>query len=135
MKKGHKAKLAISGLFILAVVLMWWGVSMLVDPIRKSEEDIRERLLSNVPIGTHIDDVNTYIAKNKKWSIVSEFYGLDDTGYEGGTDVSLEKGEKGILVDLGSYGFIFRATAEAYLTFDASGNLTDVKVEKHTDAI
>ena len=131
--KKYKLRLTIVFIFIFLIV---WSVYSLSNPLRKSEEDIRDMLLSNIPIGTHIDDVNAYIAKNKRWNINHEFRGYSDyETYGTGLDLSLGKGEKKIRVHMGRYRFIFETTVEAYLTFDSSGNLTEVRVEQHTDGL
>lgn len=41
----------------------------IMNPLTKSEEQIRESLFKETPIGTHLDDVIKYIESQRKWEV------------------------------------------------------------------
>ena len=55
-------------IIILVVSLIWFSVVAL-NPLRWPEVMLANRILSNVPIGIHIDDVHLFIESNPDWQM------------------------------------------------------------------
>lgn len=56
-------------LLIIVLLIVLGSVKFMMNPLTKSEEQIRGELLEATPVGTHMDDVITYIESQKKWEI------------------------------------------------------------------
>jgi len=133
---------------------------ILSNPLRRSEEKIRESILEITPIGMDMEEVLEIIEKNKKWEVADieheygyeiidgiPYYNYSDQGdnivgsksirgfvgkYTGEYD-SLERfWEEGITAAL--YLF-FETYVEVYWGFDENSKLIDVCVWKYTNAI
>ena len=116
------------GLLII-VVIVGLGVKMAsTNPLRESEVNIRLRILGNVPLGSSVQDVNNFIAK-EGWKISYDREGtptnLSEKSYPG------VKGRHIIGADLGHYlGIYGRVDLDAYWGFDSEGRLVDLRVRK-----
>ncbi len=107
--------------------------------IKKENVQVREYVLSILPLGTDMDTAQQIITNHPIWEIdlVSE-----DRGYGIGTDSrpsGYEKvmvGEKSIQIHLGEYkGILMTTGVLAFLGFDENGKLIDVAVRKDIDSL
>jgi len=138
MKKKLKLKkktvviiIALSAIISLVLLLP------LFNPLRRTEEGVREYLLSITPVGTSMEDVIKVI-ENKKWEPMYK----SEHGYvitkHGARGSSLDPddqiiGVKRIRVELGSYyRFPFGANVTAFYGFDEDSKLIDIGIWKTT---
>ena len=109
---------------------------MLSDPLRKSEEKIRESLFKITPIGMDIDDVIKVIKNKKKWELGHVNY---NNGYSilggnpnppspAGDDTIL--GKKSIIGNIGRYMKYYIIEVEVFWAFDEDSKLIDLHVRK-----
>jgi len=150
MKKIFKKSWLIS--IILLLCLLCYTISnLLVWP----ENMIRARLIADIPIGTSMEEVESYV-KKKKWKIryFSEKSGFIDqrknynpeqyscrTGGNGklkhnmfGYDDCIV-GDKNMRTELGEYGIIFITSVTVFWGFNEKYELVDILVEKTVDAL
>jgi hypothetical protein len=119
---------------IILVLLCLLGVVMyIMNPLTKSEEQIRESLFKETPIGTHLDDVIKYIESQRKWEVrtISHEHGF----YHQGISPRREIGEKSIRANLGEYGFIFTTSVTVFWGFDEDSKLMEIWVWKTIDSL
>jgi len=120
---------------LIVVLLLIAGIICVIvlNPLRRSEEHIRNRLLQELPLGTQLAEVKKYIEK-KGWEIsyVAENSGFLDQRNRPNTVV----GEKSIRASLGDYQDIpFKANVTVFWGFDKDSRLIDVWVWKTWDAL
>lgn len=122
-------------ILIVCVLIISALIVMLLNPLRRSESDIRDMVLESIPIGTEMEDAIEIITNNSKWEVMH----ID---YEHGYNVSISYGNEEIVVGvknmwihLGFYRNIFRTDVTAYLGFDSNSKLIDVAVRKDTDSL
>ena len=104
------------------------------NPLRRTPETIRERLLQSMPVGTSKEEVLEVIRENE-WELI---HANDNGGVamanivEGGSwEESI--GEQSIRAILGRYGIRpVRYLVEAWWAFDENGELIDVFVRRTT---
>jgi len=110
----------------------------LSNPLRKSDEEIRENLLKITPIGTSMEDVLKAIENNKKWKILQEgswksWPSLPDK------IVSIYKNFfikiKLINVLLGTYWGFFEMYVGAHWKFDENLKLIDIYIQKNSASL
>src|SRR5229473_585900 len=101
-------------LVAIAVILVFTGVTIFpINPLRRSESDLRAWILKQVPLGSSVGQVKAFI-QSKGWKLVSEWSGnpssvSSETAYPSVKDYPGIKGDYFIQVDLGSYqGIPFR---------------------------
>jgi len=83
---------------------------------RMTIEEIREQLLLETPIGTHIEDVSSFVDKNEDWNLIPTMYPYR------------------VWVHLGGYRyFVFWTDVSANWRFDEEFRLVDIVVRKSTD--
>lgn len=117
----------------IAAALIVTLIIMLNNPLRKSQIAIHDMILSELPLGTSIEDVKSYIT-NKDWKLDYEWEGVlskeSEEHYPG------VKGSHILGAYLGKYwGPPFRTDVDAYWGFNSSGELIDLRVRKTTDAL
>ncbi len=125
MKKKWKITLIIAALAVILVAFI------LSNPLRRSEETIRSRLLQDMPLGSHLEDVRGYV-QSKGWEIsyVNENRGFLDQRIKPNAVV----GEKSIRASLGDYIDIpFLANVTVFWGFDKDSRLIDIWVWKTWD--
>jgi len=116
---------------------------ILMNPLRRSEEHIRERMLKLTPVGTSIEDVVEIINK-RGWSndgVLDRGYGLAN----GGTPTIYTSyftnepviGTKSIRANIGEYHayMIIYTWVFCYWGFDENSRLIDIAIEKECDVI
>lgn len=128
---------------LLIVVLIPVLVSLL-NPLRKSDERIRDNMLTVTPIGMSMEDVIEVIESNGKWRIkhildggYSHYRGSDvPIGPNQGADMfdGTIVGVKTIEVDIGSYNFlvfILREEVSIFYGFDEDSKLVDLAIRRY----
>ena len=120
---------AIALLVIIVVLIAIWIFS---NPLRKPNEVIREKLLSEIPLGSHKGDVLEYIMRNEKWSIVYTTKGNIDFDEEP-EDMRFIT----VAVNIGSYrgAYFFKTDVVALWIFTDNDKLRGIRVRKHTDSL
>lgn len=131
-----KKKILITFL-ILTVLIVLGAVKFMLNPLTKSEEQIREKLLEETPFGTHMEDVIKYIGSKKKlskkkWEVtyISHEHGFTHQRVYPRRIV----GEKSIRASLGDYGIIFETNVTVFWGFDENSKLIDIWVWKTIDS-
>jgi len=141
----RKIRNAVIAFFVIIVMVV---IVMLLNPLRRSEEKIRESILELTPIGTSMEDVVKVVENNEKWEIRS----VRATGYLlingepsfpyvspiAESNYEYEHpiiGEKSIRVHLGEYRTVFAVDVSAYFGFDEDSKLIDIAVIKDMDAM
>ena len=120
------AVLSIVGLVVLAVIIV-----VLLNPLRRSKEHIRNGLLKMTPVGTSMDDVLVAIESSRKWKYYtsnSHSWPLESKEITSEYIDSFIR-TKSMIFYLGKYGF-FTVCVSAKYTFDEDLNLIDVVVDK-----
>ena len=136
MKKG-KTKMyiwIIISIFILIIVLL------LLDPLRKQSENIREDVLKITPIGMSMEGVIEIIENRRRWEVrficeergYSLFRGRPLRAIDPNAEII---GEKHIEGHLGWYRGVWRVDVTAFWAFDENGKLIDVAILKEGDAL
>lgn len=119
--------LAILALLMAAVPL----VPLLMDPLRRSTDSIRNSLLMETPVGSDIQDVRVFL-EERGWRDRGH---LEDRGVlktEGGL---VTIGSRSLRAELGAYqGIPFRTHVSAFYAFDDHGKLIDLWVAKTREA-
>ena len=96
-------------IFILAIVTY---ITINSNPLRNSEDEIRNIVLSSTPIGTSMDDVLEYIKNNKGWKIDTISY--EHGFFHQGNSERNTVGKKSIRANLGDYGMIFKTNVTVF---------------------
>ncbi|WP_337099140.1 hypothetical protein [Paenibacillus sp. YIM B09110] len=122
-------------IMILGIILLE-GLRVIFNPLIRSEDSIREKLLTQIPLGTPMDEA-IHFAKNKKgWSDIKISYTY---GYPG--NYSWETvGEKHISVYAGEYRsilnlYLFEVDVEIYFGFNENSELIDIRVRTTINSI
>lgn len=127
-------------IIILGVVI----ISCSSNPLRKSENQIRESVLGITPIGMNMDDVMAILENKGKWDNLTEYdkWGVlyDErlgrpTHYANYIEEFSEHfdiiGEKSISIHMGHYPvFLAEMYVRAWWAFDENSQLIDVIIEK-----
>ena len=127
MKKKWKISLSvITSILIVAAYIA-------SNPLRRSEDTIRSKLLEELPLGTQLSTVHQYIIK-KEWEIS---YVSEDSGfYDQRTRPASVVGEKAIRASIGDYQDLpFVANVTVFWGFDKDSRLIDVWIWKTWDGI
>ena len=127
---------------IFILVLAMVVISVINNPLMRTQRAIHRNLLSLTPIGTSMEEV-LYIAEgNRGWTIR---YVFEDRGvlrhhvryaYSNSNPPFPEIiGEQSMRIHLGTYHAIFRVDVTAHYVFDENGELFDIFVRKHIDVL
>jgi len=139
MKMNYFSKNRVRKIFIAVIALLFlaWGLSMMVDPIRRPRPMVRNYVLMLTPLGTDIDDVLEILENREGWGriVVNRERGivLPTAG-----DRSTAIGNQSIRVFAGNYwpsnfpiiGLIQWTTVSIFWGFDEDGKLIEVYVRK-----
>ena len=109
---------------VLIIVVLIVAVIILSDPLRRSNEEIRKNILSDMPLGSHKDDVLEYISKNKRWTIGSGASHFGPIEYK-----------TFARVHMGEYRTILITDAVAFWLFDENDELIELIVKKWIDGL
>jgi hypothetical protein len=132
----------IISLGILAVITII-AIIVMLDPLRRSKEKIRESILEYIPIGTTLSDAVKIIEDNRKWTLE---YVNNDSGYiisngipyEYGSIITSDDdvvianaiGDKAAIVNIGNYKSPYRIDVMVFFGFDENKKLIEVSVRK-----
>lgn len=131
-------KIITYAIVLIVLIILILIIISLLNPLRKSEIEIKKDIIQIVPIATDINDVIKIIKNNKEWDIrfidYKSGYSIDKLGnYD--IDGKIFIGTKSIKVHLGEYRNIFVTDVLAYFGFDENSNLIDTTVIKETDSL
>lgn len=142
-------------LIILVAIVMFpfftFGVLLLVVPISRSNEAVRNYVLRQIPMETNWDDTMKIIDE-KNWAIehTDLKHGLliydSAEAVEFATDYAMElrekapsesrvAGVKAMFIELGEYYAPFHTAVFAYLAFDENNELIEVAIRRDIDSI
>jgi len=113
------------------------AIRMKINPLIQSENQLRNNLLEQTPIGTSMNDVVQFIKTKKNWEIdyISQEKGFVHQGRKPMETV----GEKSIRVHLGEYRifskYYFVTDVTVYYGFNDKAELIDIWVWKVTDTL
>ncbi len=146
--------------FIALTVILVVVVTETSNPLRRSNEQIKESILELTPIGTNKEQIIAEIEANKQWhknkykdlyeNMFDGKYQHFDYGYAirngmlliryhgGQYDDSEMIGKEAMKAPIGTYtnfayGFPFDTTVYVYWAFDENSNLVDIAITKDTD--
>jgi hypothetical protein len=107
-----------------------------INPLTQSDDKIRERMLSQFPVGTKMDEVVQFATNEKGWSDLK----IDDTnGYYKDVVLGEIVGQKHISVYLGTYrdikNFYFNTDVQVFFGFNENSELVDIRVRKMSDSL
>ncbi|GEN45959.1 hypothetical protein [Alkalibacillus haloalkaliphilus] len=126
-----KKILIVISIFLLILVIIL-GIRLITNPLVQSEEEIRENMLKETPMGTQMEDVIEFLEGNEEWEIKSIRY--ENGFYHQGITPRREIGEKSIRVHMGYYRafykFFLRTDVSLYYGFDENGELIEIWVRK-----
>ena len=125
-------------IYILLSSLLVIILIIVLNPLRRSGETIRKKLLKLTPSGTSMDKVVAIVKKNKKWELVyvsTEYgYGIMHNGLPSSSGVETI-GVKSMRVDLGEYHTIFWTGVVVFYGLDEDSKLIDIAVRKDYDTL
>lgn len=124
-------------LALLVITVGMFLISCSSNPLRKSEEQIRESIIKLTPIGTSMDAVLKIVENHEGWQTLGVNYergftrqSPEDSGNGLGYSII---GEKAIGVNIGKYlDGIFYTQVSIHWGFDENSNLIDIWVHKTT---
>lgn len=122
--------------FFLIIIILFEGMRMLFNPLMRSDEEIREKMLSQFPLGTRMDVVEQYAINKKGWSDIK----IDNEhGYRKYAVLGEVIGEKYISVYIGEYRKItdvyMITDVQVFFGFNENSELIDIRVRKMTDSL
>jgi len=115
MRLGVVIAIAVVGLGLFCI-----AANFALNPLRRSESDIREWLLKQAPLGSTRNDV-LVVVKKRGWSLHPEYRGRFING-------SVPTG--GFGTELGTYIGWIDVTVDAYWRFSPTDHLAEVYVNK-----
>lgn len=126
-------------LIALIAIILVVTIITLANPLRKSEEKIREDLLELMPVGTSMKET-MQVTTSKEWELE---WVDDDSGYlVTATGIPVEGahsniGEKSMKICMGKYNYriLFPVYVIAYFGFDKDSKLVDISVTKYIDTL
>jgi len=111
-------------LSIVAVIILAIAIPILINPLRGSGEQIKTRILRQIPIGTSMENVEQIVEANRRWDLQRISHYSSFPGDRIGMNVG---GEYEMQVFL---GMIFFHQVDVFFGFDETGYLVDVRVRK-----
>jgi len=121
---------------LLALLIISLGVFVigcLSNPLRRSEERIREDILALTPIGSSMEDVIEVIDSNEWWNWFGNINHYSGFSSADRTTPNARVGEQSIRILLGEYRNIFITSVVAFWGFDEDGYLIDIRIRKDVD--
>jgi hypothetical protein len=109
-------------------VVLFDVVNHALNPLRWSDENLREWLLERVPMGSNVARLKS-VAEEEGWRVMMIWeHGENPSAW---TQV---QGDTVVRVHLGNYRGLFLAAADSYWAFDESGRMVALRVERTADA-
>lgn len=134
-------KTMIYTLIVLSVIVLIVAIIMLLNPLRRSQEHIKNDILKLTPMGTSMEDVIKIIESKRQWEIdyISYEHGYRRPGTPEHSDIALGRetivGEKSIRVFVGEYRNIFITSVTVFFGFDKNSKLIEIYVWKDKDSL
>ncbi|MGO4376298.1 hypothetical protein AB4Z21_37225, partial [Paenibacillus sp. MCAF20] len=128
-------KLILSIIIIVIGIILIEGMRVLLNPLTRSEDTIREKLLTQIPLGTDMNEAIDFAKRKKGWSDIK----IDDAnGYNSELGIKTTVGEKHFSVHAGDYRsllnlYFFVADVTIYFGFNENSELIDIRVRKDID--
>jgi len=125
---------ALCSLLVVALIAV---IISALNPLRKSEEEIKDKILALTPIGTSMEDVLKVIENNKKWKVRQDLVGskpwpsVPDHVVSSQIDYFIRA--RKITSCIGRYFNIFMVYAFVDWQFDDNLNLIDIVVKKEAN--
>lgn len=120
---------------ILIVFALIEGMRIVFNPLTRTDDQIREKMLSQFPQGTQMDEVIKFANEKKGWSGIKVDY---ENGYSKYALRGEEIGEKHLSVYIGEYHIItnlyLHTAVQVFFSFNGNSELIDIRVRKMTDA-
>lgn len=149
IKKAIKRTLIIL-VTIVMLPFLAFGILLLVVPISRPDDSVRNYVLKQIPMGTNWDNADEIIGK-KKWLILETHlesglrindgagnagFASDDEMLNGAEDPEKVRivGTKAMFVELGEFYGPFQTAVFAYLAFDENDELVEVAIRRDIDA-
>jgi hypothetical protein len=114
------------------------------NPLRRSNEEIREMVLDILPVGTNLEVAIEIIENNEKWGFsyqekvqergyqMVKYNGVLRPSQRGGDDAI---GVKSIRINIGDYKDFFKVSVLVFIAFDENDELIDVAIAKSVDGL
>ena len=121
---------------IIAVIAVLY-VAVNSNPLRRSEEQIRESMFEHTPMGMTLDDVVSLIDERDDWSLrnVNERIGysflMGRPGDPSGGQTDNIIGKKYVAAYIGEYQSFFKTTVGVFWAFDENSELIEIAVIKY----
>jgi hypothetical protein len=118
-------------LITLSIFILVYIFICLLNPLRKSEEKIKESILKLTPVGTSLEDVIKIIENNKKWE--TRYISYEDGYLDPKTRAVV--GEKSIRAFVGEYRNFFVTSVSVFWGFDEDSKLIEICIWKDEDSL
>ena len=124
----YSVKKIINIFSVIILIIFIIRICLLMNPLRGCECEIKSWVLTSMPYGTDINDVES-IADEEGWRI--------NTNYTGGSYNTryYKLGAESMRINIGSYRNIFVTDVVIFPIFDNDGKLIEIYVEKYTDGL
>ena len=128
-------------LIALSVIVLILAIIVLLNPLRRSQEYIKNDILKLTPMGTSMEDVIEIIERKRQWEIdyISYDHGYRKPGKPEHSDIALGRetivGEKSIRVFVGEYRNIFITSVTVFFGFDKDSKLIEIYVWQDKDSL
>ena len=114
---------------VVAVIAVGMTVALYAsNPLRRSDDSVREWLLEKVPIGSDIGTLRS-VAEREGWRVNGEWSGHQPHADWGGVD-----GDTVVWIYLGGYRNVFRVDFDSFWAFDENDELTAIATRRMVDA-
>ena len=140
-----KRKIFLTVVIASTLTLGGIAISILSNPIRRTENSIRNYLLQMTPVGTSMEDVIYIINGNNQWEVrdIRENEGVavhiregrrpEPTRFVMDYSSTVFVGERSVNVHLGSYRVVLITRVTAFYAFDENGELMDIFIRQDYD--
>jgi len=141
MEEDNVKKPMIYTLIALSVIVLTAAIIVLLNPLRRSQEHIKNDILKITPMGTSMEDVIKIIENKRQWEIdyISYDHGYRKPGTPAHSDIDLGRetivGEKSMRVLIGEYRNIFTTSVTVFWGFDKNSKLIEIYVWKDKDGL
>jgi hypothetical protein len=129
MKKLNKKFIVIT---VIIAITLGIFLPFLVNPLRRTNNQVRNYILRITPLGTNVEDVIKIIEDKKRWKIQRVAY-FGDSHWK--LDYTETVGIQKKYVHLGYYWIVFKTNVSATWIFDEDGKLVDVEIRRDTDGL
>ena len=131
MQKPNKVEFVLIAIVVVTItgLIVTKGIDIVTNPLRRSEDTIKESLLSEVPLGSTEDEVLRFIKQHENWRLDSNITYAHPVLSRGGELARTRR------VDMGEYRSFFYIGVLAFWRFDEDGRLFDLIIRKQANAL